>query len=117
MADKKESIEAGIKAHFAWFDRLKKVIETGKSEFKPEIVRLDNKCDFGKWIYSELQAICDENTFLAVKETHAEFHKKAAELLVRALEGKDKTKLLTEVSVSSELGRLSGKLLMMLRKL
>ncbi len=113
---KKEKIEAVIKAHFAWFDRLKGVIATGKSEFKPDVVGKDNQCEFGKWVYSDLNQLCDEKTFAEIKDYHAQFHKKASEVLTMALAG-NKTKATEELSSSGQLSKLSGRLVLLLRRL
>ncbi len=49
-----EKVSAAIKAHFAWFDKFRSAIDSGKSEFIPAMVAKDNQCEFGKWIYTDL---------------------------------------------------------------
>ncbi|MBF0205978.1 MAG: CZB domain-containing protein [Oligoflexia bacterium] len=116
--EKKAKIDSAIKAHLEWFKRLKSTVNTGKSDFKPEIVCKDNLCDFGKWIYTDLKNICDDKSFEEIKSLHAQFHKKASEVLVLALEGK-KDLVEKEISLSSnsDLIQLSGKLVLLLRQL
>ncbi|OFZ27251.1 MAG: hypothetical protein A2381_16235 [Bdellovibrionales bacterium RIFOXYB1_FULL_37_110] len=113
---KKDKIQTAIEAHFAWFDRLKQAIATQKSEFKPEVVAKDNQCEFGKWIYSDLQTICDEKLYLEIKTNHAEFHKKASEALSLALQGKIKDAE-ERIAFGGELIKLSGKLVLLLKKI
>ena len=114
---KNEKVSVAIKAHFAWFDRLKSAITDGKSEFKPETVRVDNNCEFGKWVYSDLRKICpDEKTFTELKDIHAEFHQKAGEILAMALRG-EKDAAAKEIIAGSRLYALSGKLVLILRRL
>ena len=111
---KQDKIEAAINAHFAWFERLKKTIATKQSDFKPEIVAKDNQCEFGKWIYTDLKDICDEQTLLEIKKCHAEFHKKASEVLTMALSGNS---MKAEIGSTSDLKHLSGRLVLDLRRL
>jgi hypothetical protein len=113
---KEEKVEAAIKAHFAWFDRLKNAVATGQSEFKPEVVAKDNQCEFGKWIYSDLSNLCDQKTFAEIKENHAKFHQKASEVLSLALAG-NKAKATEELARTGVLSQLSGRLILILRRL
>jgi hypothetical protein len=113
---KSDRIDAAVKAHIAWFERLKTAIATGKSDFNPATVSLDNQCEFGKWVYSDLNTICDKAKFDKIKTLHAAFHKKASEILKLALAG-NKAEATPQVTSSSELGKLSGELIIVLRGL
>ena len=112
---KKEKIQTAIEAHFLWFDRLKNAIATQKSEFKPEVVAKDNQCELGRWIYTDLKALCDEKIYAEIKESHTNFHKKASEALTLALQGKIKDAE-ERIAFGSELLKLSGKLVLLLKK-
>jgi len=112
---KKEKIQIAIEAHFLWFDRLKNAIATQKSEFKPEIVAQDNQCELGRWIYTDLKALCDEKVYSEIKVSHANFHKKASEALTLALQGQIKDAE-ERIAFGSELLKLSGKLVLLLKK-
>ena len=112
----KERMEAAIRAHFDWFDRLKTAIETGKSEHSPDVVADDSQCDFGNWLYSDFKDQCDDATFQKIKDIHAKFHKKASEVLNMALQG-DIEEAKGEISLNSELFRLSGDFIWQLRQL
>ena len=84
----KDSITSGIGAHGKWKQRLIDAINTGQSEWKPEIVCQDNQCDFGKWLYSCSNDEKASPHFETVKQLHAEFHKEAAKVLELALASK-----------------------------
>jgi len=113
---KNEKVAAAIKAHFAWFERLRAAIDSGKSEFVPALVAKDNQCEFGKWIYADLKSICSQEKYDRIKIKHAEFHKKASEVLTLALNGK-KDIALKQITSSSELGKISGELLIILKSI
>jgi hypothetical protein len=74
-------INKAIAAHGTWKVRLHDAIESGTSDFKPEIVSLDNACDFGKWLYSIPLAERPRDFWDTVQELHARFHKEAAKVL------------------------------------
>lgn len=85
-----EEINAGIGAHGAWKMRLKTAVATGSSTFEPRVVRCDDQCALGKWLYG---AQIDPHTKLGMpykvnKRVHAEFHQCAAQVLELALAGK-----------------------------
>lgn len=113
---KTEKIEAAIKAHIGWFEKLRSAIAAGKSDFNPSIVVMDNQCEFGKWIYSDLKNICDQAKYDRIKILHANFHKKASEILKLAIDGK-KEIASSQITTNSDLGKLSGELILILRNL
>jgi hypothetical protein len=113
---KTEKIEAAIKAHIGWFEKLRSAIATGKSDFNPVIVAKDDQCEFGKWIYSDLKNICDQAKYDRIKTLHINFHKKASEILKLAIDRK-KEMASSQITTTSDLGRLSGELILVLRKL
>ncbi|AGX87627.1 CZB domain-containing protein [Candidatus Symbiobacter mobilis] len=116
-SEKKEKINAAISAHFAWFGRIKNAIATGKSEFNPDVVKADSKCEFGQWIYSDMRGMCpNEKVFQDIRTTHAEFHKLASEALSMALSGQQAAAT-NEIAPSGKLTILSGKLVLLLRQL
>jgi len=116
-SEKTAKVQAAITAHFAWFDRLKLAIAKGQSEFRPDIVSRDNNCEFGKWIYSDLHTYCPDNKiYNEIKQVHADFHKKAGEVLSMALRG-DTAGASREIASGSKLTSLSGRLAIILRRL
>ena len=81
-------IAKAITAHEMWRTRLCIAIESGKSEFIPEKVKLDNACDFGKWFYSLPEEDRVSSNLVKVRQLHAEFHQEASRILAIALQGK-----------------------------
>jgi hypothetical protein len=110
-----EQVKKAIAAHGAWKSRLKKAVETGRSEFSGTQVGLDNLCEFGKWLYS-LPAADQENHFWKeVRTTHAEFHREAGRILALALKG-SKTEALAALEFRSPYVQLTGKLMLLLTR-
>jgi len=116
-AEKTAKIQAAVAAHFEWFYHIKVAIASGHSDFKPEIVSADNRCVFGKWVYSDMRALClNDQLYNEIQEIHAEFHRKAGAILDMALRG-DKDVATQEIAIGGELASLSGKLALILRRL
>lgn len=95
MSSQKESptkvtIGKAIVAHGAWKKRLFTAIETGKSEMKPEHVCLDNRCDFGKWLYEADAQLQSTPRWQCLRAKHAEFHQETGQILQLAISGKSK---------------------------
>lgn len=105
-----EQIDKAILAHATWKTRLKEAIESGKSEFSPSTVGQDNQCEFGKWLFNDVEnAIRATPQYAAIVKKHAEFHKEAGRILQLALSGQ-KDAALQAMSLSSEYNRLSASL-------
>ena len=84
----KEQIDKAIGAHGMWKARLKMAIDSGKSEFNPAIVKTDNNCDFGKWLYNDISPELKKSPIYdTVIKIHAEFHAEAGQVLQLALSG------------------------------
>jgi hypothetical protein len=84
-----QQITAAVSAHGQWKARLATAIKEGKSEFTPAVVRQDNQCPFGKWLYGEVDAASKTSPHYAkVKTLHAAFHENAAKVLDLAVSGK-----------------------------
>ena len=85
------AIDAAIYAHKMWFLRLRNAIDKGESDFKPEIVKTDNRCEFGKWLYGDFpQEFKAGSTYGEIKILHAKFHVEASKILELALKGDKK---------------------------
>ena len=82
-----EALTAAIAAHGQWKQRLRDAVATGKSEFQPATVCLDNQCAFGKWLYSRDPQTRSGSRWQCVRTRHAEFHQEAGRVLKLALEG------------------------------
>ena len=108
----KEELQQAILAHGQWKVRLESAIATGKSEFRPETVKPDNNCVFGKWFYGLPESEKNSKFYAEVKDLHAQFHLAAAKVLELAIAGKpdEAMKLMTE----GEYIRSSAKLILAL---
>lgn len=83
-------ITNAISAHGAWKSKLKAAVNVGHSEFTPNDVRCNNKCDFGKWLHGP--SVKDEirigTPYRVISRLHTEFHKCAGEVLELATTGR-----------------------------
>ena len=110
----KESIDAALAAHSQWKKRLQDAIENGKSEFKPEVVKTDNACQFGQWLYSLPTQVQKTSDFIKVKQLHADFHAIAGEILNLAITGK-KEIAREKIESGKEYSHATGKLVLALQ--
>ena len=111
----KDQIQAAIAAHSQWKGRLLDAIKTGQSEFKPNTVKLDNQCAFGKWLYSLPREQQESQACKEIKEGHAKFHQSAGRVLDLALAGK-KEDAEKEIAFGSEYSKNSSHLVATLTK-
>ncbi len=81
------NFDDAIKAHSAWKMKLSNYISNPDKSLKHEEVCLDNKCELGKWIYSDGDKYNKESEFITLKNEHAKFHKAAAEVIKKADSG------------------------------
>jgi len=82
-----QHITKAIAAHSKWKQRLSDAIHSSQSDTTPENVEPDNRCDFGKWLYSLSPAEKKSQHYDDIRTLHAEFHKEAAKVLRLALAG------------------------------
>lgn len=101
MSDARE-INKAIAAHGAWKVRIHEAIVNGRSDFQPEIVRLDNACDFGKWLYSLSEEERAGEYWEKVNLIHAKFHATAAQILKLAVEERAKEALALMTDLKGE---------------
>ena len=112
-----QQVDASISAHGKWLTQLKIAIEDGTSQFDPESVRADNRCDFGKWLYDDFPKSPESRKlFDDIRETHAKFHRKAAHILQLAISGHAE-EALKLMDYQGEFMRLSGELILLLKGL
>ncbi len=78
-----EKIQKAIAAHANWKAHLREAVETGKFEGTVAIVKRDNRCEFGKWLYGPDFSAAERQTedYRAVIELHAKFHQEAAKVV------------------------------------
>lgn len=71
-----------IGAHVLWKKRLQSLLDgTSEETLNPDNIGMDDKCALGLWIYGDGQSYREEAKFEEVRLMHAEFHKKAAEVV------------------------------------
>ncbi len=89
LPDEAQQIEAAISAHMQWLARIRTAIAQRTSEFTPGVVRLDNQCTFGRWLYKGIPgAARGSPVFEEIRRVHAQFHEQAAAILHLAVTGK-----------------------------
>lgn len=85
----KLQVSKAITAHRKWKENLQRAIDAGASEFNPTVVRQDNQCELGKWLYNEASAELQQSgQFQQIKQLHTTFHQEAARVLEMALKGR-----------------------------
>lgn len=84
----KQDLDTALNAHMQWKTRLENAVTSGKSEFQPDVVKKDDVCDFGRWLYTRPSDVMNSEHYKKVKVLHAEFHKVAGSILQLALTGK-----------------------------
>ncbi len=105
-------IDNAIQVHTDWFLRLRRAIESGQSEFDPDIVKTDYNCVFGKWLYREVpQEYRSTAIYFEIKDLHARFHTAAGHVLLLALTGK-KEQALQDLEAGTEIRKISLALIM-----
>ena len=105
----KDEITMGIGTHGLRKGHIINAINTGQSEWTPEMVYQDNQCDFGKWLYSCSPQDKSSSHYGKVKKLHEKFHKKAASVLEMALAGK-KVEAESAIAENSEYSSISREL-------
>lgn len=78
------NFEEAEKAHIQWVTRLRMYAAGTLSEkLNPDIVKIDNVCALGKWIYGEAQQIVPAADLAPLIAVHAGFHQAAAEIVLK----------------------------------
>ncbi len=97
-----------LAAHRMWKDRLKRAIDTGATEFQPSIIKMDDQCDFGKWLHHEIpQEMRQTEIYQTVVQIHADFHRQTAAILEMALAGRQ-TEAEKAMGLGSEWAKVSS---------
>ncbi len=72
-----------INAHVMWKQRLTAfLVGESQEQLDPEVIKLDDRCPLGKWIYGEGRSMETLPAFEEVRELHAKFHQNAAQVVV-----------------------------------
>jgi hypothetical protein len=111
------ALDVAAQAHGKWISRLSAAIRDGSSEFTPDVVVADNRCDFGRWLYGDFPEVLKGTPeFDEIRHEHAEFHRSAAHVLELAIAGR-KDDALRLLAKDGDFMLLSGSLLLKLRGL
>jgi hypothetical protein len=110
-----EEIINAIGAHGNWKQRLRRAIETGNNDFTVEKIKVDNQCDFGKWLHSLSSDEKKSSHWLKIQQLHAKFHIEAARLLELAAQGKQK-EAEDAMAIGNDFTRISCELTMAMVK-
>lgn len=106
----KDQISIAIGQHGMWKSRLLNSLEKKSNEFDINIVKTDNNCAFGKWLYNSIPAeLKNSMNYKKIVEDHAEFHKETARILQLITDGKlDEAK--NSVNIKSDFALISSNL-------
>ncbi|MBP9864648.1 CZB domain-containing protein [Patescibacteria group bacterium] len=105
-----EQIDKAIGRHGMWKSELRTAIDTGQSTFDPKVVRMDNQCEFGKWLLQDIDHDMKKSeTYKTIVGYHADFHKEAARILEMALNG-DRVQAEEEMNLGSKFSAMSAAL-------
>ncbi len=84
-----DMIQKAIAAHASWKSRLRSAVDTGKFDAPASTVKVDNQCEFGKWLYGSDFSAEDKKTenYRTAIDLHAKFHQEAAKVVEWATSG------------------------------
>lgn len=104
-----EQIEKAIGAHGSWKVKLRQSID-GTLELNPFEVAMDNRCEFGKWLYSLAgTAAASDPHYKAVLELHRVFHKVAGGVVTKVKAG-DKASAESSIGLLGDYTKASNEL-------
>lgn len=86
----KAAIQIAISDHSMWKSRLQELIEHGKIQVPAVMLKLDNQCKFGKWLYGPTitENVKHSERYKKVKSLHTEFHSIVAKVTELTLSGR-----------------------------
>jgi len=78
-----DMIQKAIAAHASWKTRLRTAVATGKFDVTPADIKVDNRCEFGKWLYGPDFSAAEKLTknYRTAVDLHAKFHQEAARVV------------------------------------
>jgi hypothetical protein len=97
-----------IGAHVMWKQRLTSFLAgDSPEELNPDMIRLDDRCALGKWIYGDGKPMSQLPRYEEVRDLHAQFHQYAADVVSLHLAGNTAE---AEKLLQGDYSRLSEKL-------
>jgi methyl-accepting chemotaxis protein len=88
-AHRHDILKLAVSAHSAWSARLKAAIAARHLDIPVNTIRVDNQCQFGKWLYGgEFTAAANQTEhYRQTSQLHARFHQEAAKVAELAIQG------------------------------
>ena len=110
------NVDDAIRAHAQWKIKLTAYLSNPDGSLNPVEIGQDNRCELGKWIYGDATKHTHLPEMAAVKTSHAEFHRAAADVVRKIDSGteRDQNKL---TGLSSPFGTASNKIVNQLKAL
>jgi methyl-accepting chemotaxis protein len=104
-------LKSAIAAHADWTSRLRAAIASGKLEIPVGTIAMDDKCQFGKWLYGEQLSGAEKQTdhYLTARQLHAQFHEVASKVAGQAISGRREAAE-SAMNSGSEYARISSAL-------
>ncbi|MHC4910866.1 MAG: CZB domain-containing protein [Planctomycetota bacterium] len=102
-------ITHAIASHATWKYHLRQAIRTGESEWNVPSTRLDDQCEFGKWLRTLPPEDRTGPHWTRVRDRHQVFHEAAAHVLDLALAGR-RAEAEDAIALESEFARASNQL-------
>ncbi len=80
------NLVSAIETHLRWKKRLSEYIDgTSKETLDPAAIAVDDQCVLGKWIYGAGgKKFGSDASFVELRDTHAHFHRCAANIVSQA---------------------------------
>ncbi len=106
-------LDVAIGAHRNWKDRLTNYLEGHSTEdLRPEVICHDDRCDLGKWIYSDGQKQLGQYPmFIELRAVHKIFHQQASSVVALHQSGKlDAAKWLLDGEYTKTSNRIVSRL-------
>ena len=111
----KNEIESALKAHAAWRERFKDILN-GRAPFDLAKISATNQCIFGQWLDNEGYRMIPSELHDEIRVVHQEFHQIAAEIIQKIKE-KRYTEAKNDISLEGALNQKSIRLRSLLAKL
>ncbi|MEQ1946736.1 MAG: CZB domain-containing protein [Bryobacteraceae bacterium] len=80
--------DAAIQSHIAWKRKLADYLIHPNGSLRSDEVGADDRCELGKWIYSNAAAFGPQPVYEELKSKHAEFHRCASDVVRMADSGR-----------------------------
>lgn len=109
--ESRHELDKAIGAHGMWKARLTQAVEKGHIDTPPGTIRMNNQCDFGKWLTGQTITPQEKASqhYKTVAALHTQFHQVAAQVAEAAMAGK-KTEAQDLMGPNGEYTKVSSRL-------